>query len=228
MKRWALTSLRLRHYILHVALSAGRRRGAPAPRPTARQRRVLCHTLPARLPPYHRQLHMLNLDPNQQEVDLPAYNVTEVVAPPLVLELDVEAILNSHLHFDWLVDGRLDAGDLNQDLVLLRYGREPLALHLDADEVFHRDVATVIRLGRRIDRLLLDDSREAIPPPNLMSPRRTHLVNLLHSPKVERNGPRVVQRSGGKELLRKRYEVVVRPPLVRPSLLIGTIGGYFA
>jgi hypothetical protein len=62
----------------------------------------------------------------------------------LILKLYMEAVFNSHLHFDWFVHGWLNPRDLNKDFVFLRDWWEPLALNFDTYEVFHRDIATVV------------------------------------------------------------------------------------
>mmetsp|Transcript_12963 Transcript_12963/g.27501 ORF Transcript_12963/g.27501 Transcript_12963/m.27501 type:complete len:209 (+) Transcript_12963:207-833(+) len=77
------------------------------------------HALPARLPSNDRQLHVFDLDPHQKKMDLPANHVSEMKAPPFVLELDVETVFDAHLHFDGFVDAGFVAPDANEDFVLL-------------------------------------------------------------------------------------------------------------
>ena len=102
------------------------------------------HPLSRCLATYDRELHVLDLDPYEEEVDLPQDDVPEVVAPLLVLELNVETVLDPHLHFDGLVDLRLSAAGLHNDLVLLLQDRHEPALDRDADEVLDRRVPTPI------------------------------------------------------------------------------------
>lgn len=81
---------------------------------------------------YDRELHVLDLDPYEEKVGLPQDDVPEVVAPLLVLALNVEAVLDPHLNLDGLVELRLRAVGLHDDLVLLlQYGHEPA---IDQDE----------------------------------------------------------------------------------------------
>lgn len=102
------------------------------------------HALPGRFSPYDRQLHVLDFDPNQEEVDLAQDDVGEVVASAFVFELDVEAVLNADLHLDRFVHHGLFADDLNEDLVLLVKGWEELPLHNDSDKVPDRHVPTAV------------------------------------------------------------------------------------
>jgi len=62
---------------------------------------------------------VFDLDPHQKKMDLPANHVSEMKAPPFVLELDVETVFDAHLHFDGFVDAGFVAPDANEDFVLL-------------------------------------------------------------------------------------------------------------
>ena len=56
-----------------------------------------------RLSLYDRNLHVLDLDPDQEEIDLADNHVLQVIFGLVVFELDVEALLYPHLHLDWIV-----------------------------------------------------------------------------------------------------------------------------
>ena len=56
-----------------------------------------CPQLPTQRSSSNKQ-HSSSTTPHQQEVDAPEHGVAEVVGAALVLKLDVQAVLNAHLH----------------------------------------------------------------------------------------------------------------------------------
>lgn len=66
-------------------------------------------------------LHVLDFNPHQEEVDLPNDDVLEVVLGLIVLKLDVQAVLNAHLHLDRVVDIGITREGVHGDVEL--FGR---------------------------------------------------------------------------------------------------------
>ena len=66
-----------------------------------------------------RELHVLDLDADEQEVDLADDDVVQVVLRLVVLELDVEALLDADLHLDRRVRFRGRLGDLYNKFLFL-------------------------------------------------------------------------------------------------------------
>lgn len=52
---------------------------------------------------YYAQLHMLNLDPYQIEVDFTKYTVLQMELTLIELKFYVQALFNTNLHFDWSI-----------------------------------------------------------------------------------------------------------------------------
>jgi hypothetical protein len=48
--------------------------------------------------PEHPYLHVLELDADQQEVDAPDYDILQVIPCPVILKLNVKAVLDADLH----------------------------------------------------------------------------------------------------------------------------------
>mmetsp|Transcript_5432 Transcript_5432/g.11474 ORF Transcript_5432/g.11474 Transcript_5432/m.11474 type:complete len:322 (+) Transcript_5432:1478-2443(+) len=102
------------------------------------------HPVAAGFPPDDGELHVFDLDANQQKMDLPQYGILQVIDTPLVFERDVQAIVDSHLHFDGLVLGRGPAQDLDPDVVFLLDWRQEFSFQDDLHEVSNRDVASPV------------------------------------------------------------------------------------
>ena len=66
--------------------------------PSTRYRDTVCRQHSTQGHSLQAHLHVLELDAHEQEVDLANHGVPQVVAPLVVLELDVQAVLDAHLH----------------------------------------------------------------------------------------------------------------------------------
>ena len=99
-----------------------------------------------------RELHVLDLDADEQEVDLADDDVVQVVLRLVVLELDVEALLDAHLHLDRVVDLGRRVRLLNEELLLLDHvARRVMARDRHADKVSQPHVQPVIALVGLLD-----------------------------------------------------------------------------
>ena len=65
---------------------------------------ILIRRNSCRLPPDDTQFHMLNLQPHQQEVDPSDNDIFQMILALAVLKLDMQAVLNTHIHLDATVD----------------------------------------------------------------------------------------------------------------------------
>lgn len=122
---------------------------------------------------------MLNLEPDQQEVDASNNDVLEVVLALAVLELDVQAVLDANVHLDAAVHLRGDAVAVDPNVLFADHVGHA-ARDCDADKVAQLDVDAVVRL-----------------------------VLLLDVLEVEVEGLRVLQLPRRGELLVQREELVV-------------------
>mmetsp|Transcript_20253 Transcript_20253/g.56432 ORF Transcript_20253/g.56432 Transcript_20253/m.56432 type:complete len:285 (+) Transcript_20253:549-1403(+) len=143
-------------------------------------------TLAARFAPNHTQLHVLDLDAHEQEVDLAADHILQMVHASVVLELDVQTILDADLQLDSGIDRGWDAQALHPHILLLRQRWQELAFHDDLDEVPNAGVASVVAL-----------------------------VLLVHVTEEEGNfDRRLVHHARWRQLLGQRNKVMVGSPLV--------------
>lgn len=131
------------------------------------------------LAPDDAQFHVLDLESDQQEVDAADNNVLQMVLALGVLELDVEAVLDSHVHLDAAVDLGGDSVAVDPN-VLFADDIGHAAGDGDADEIAQLDVNAIVGL-----------------------------VLLLHVLKVEVERLRVLQLAGRRELLVEREKFVV-------------------
>ncbi len=129
------------------------------------------------------ELHMLDLEAHEQEVDAADDNVLEVVLALAVLELDVQAVLDADVHLDAAVHLGRDAVAVDPDVLLADHVGHA-ARHGDAHVVAQLDVDAVVRL-----------------------------VLLLDVLEVEVEGLRVLQLAGRGQLLHERQELVVVAPV---------------
>lgn len=113
---------------------------------------VLVWRRPGGLPPDDAKLHVFDLQPDQQEVDPPDYDVLQVVLALGVFELDVQAVLNTDVHLDAAVHLGRDAVRVHPD-VLLPDDICHAAADGDADEVAQLDIDAVIGLVLLLDIL---------------------------------------------------------------------------
>ena len=107
---------------------------------------VLCHPLPCLLALDNRKLHVLNFDAHQQEVNLADDNIVQVVLGLVVLELNVEAILDAHFHFDAVVDLWHNTRVLHHKVAVLYNIRRVILRHSHTDEIAQPHVQAVVRL----------------------------------------------------------------------------------
>ena len=80
---------------------------------------------PCRLSLDDRDLHVLDLDPHQQEVDLANDHVLQVVLRLVVFELNVQAFLDPHFHLDWVVHLRVGGQSVYSQVELLGHVGQP-------------------------------------------------------------------------------------------------------
>lgn len=113
---------------------------------------ILIWRRPGCLPSNDGQLHMLNLEPDQQEID-PAHNhVLEVVLGFGVLELDMKAVFDAHVHLDGTVGLRRHAVRIHPEVLLADdVGHAPRDGHPHEVPQFHID--TVVGLVLLLDVL---------------------------------------------------------------------------
>mmetsp|Transcript_18303 Transcript_18303/g.42139 ORF Transcript_18303/g.42139 Transcript_18303/m.42139 type:complete len:201 (+) Transcript_18303:2543-3145(+) len=118
-------------------------------------------------------------------MDLSQDRVLQVINTPLVFELDVQAVFDSHLHFDGLIlRGRL-AQNLDPDFVFFLNGREKFSFQHNSDKVTDCDVSSSVRLVFRV-----------------------------HVAEEEGEFRRLVEGAGRRQFSRQRDEVVMRPTFV--------------
>ena len=132
---------------------------------------VLVWCGPCRLPPDDAQLHVLNLETDEQEVDATDDDVLEVVLALAVLELYVQAVLDADVHLN----------------AAIHLGGDAIAVHphvLFADDVGH---APCHRHPHKVPQLHVD----AI----------VRLVLLLNVLEVEVEGLWMLQLARRRELL---------------------------
>lgn len=105
-----------------------------------------------RLPSYDAQLHVLDLEPHEQEVDPAHYDILEVVLALGVLELDVQTVLDADVHLDGAVHLGRDAVAVDPD-VLFTDDVGHAAGNGDADVVAQLDVDAVVGFVLLLDVL---------------------------------------------------------------------------
>mmetsp|Transcript_20229 Transcript_20229/g.50586 ORF Transcript_20229/g.50586 Transcript_20229/m.50586 type:complete len:303 (-) Transcript_20229:133-1041(-) len=123
------------------------------------------------LPPPNLHLHVLDLDPHQQEEDLTNHHVLEMVLGLGVLKLDVQAVLDAHLHFDGVVDLGRHAGVAHPELELLHHSVAVAALHGHPQKVPRPHVDAVVGLVWHLHPAELERNAQR----TLQLPRRRHL-----------------------------------------------------
>lgn len=125
----------------------------------------------SRLSPYNRQLHMLNLQPNQQEIYPPHNNILQMILRLGILKLDMQTILNPDIHLDRTVRLRRHPVRIDPYVLLADHVRHPSG-DCDADKVPEFDIDPIVGF-----------------------------VLFLDVFEVEREGLRVLQFAGGGEFL---------------------------
>ena len=105
-------------------------------------------------------LHVLDLDPDQQEKDLTHDDVFKVVLRLGVLELYVQAVLYADFHLDpGVVEPRRRLRVSNQESKLLAHRVAVRALHRDPHGVAQAHVDALVRLVRELDVFELERDR---------------------------------------------------------------------
>jgi len=127
---------------------------------------------------------MLDLQPDEQEIDPPNNNILEVVLALAVLELNVQTILNTNIHLDHTVRLRRHAIAINPEVLFTNN----------------------IRHAPR------DGHADEIAQPHIDS--RVRLILLLDVLEQERERVRVLQLARGRKLGLQRQELVVHAAVV--------------
>mmetsp|Transcript_13364 Transcript_13364/g.56509 ORF Transcript_13364/g.56509 Transcript_13364/m.56509 type:complete len:371 (+) Transcript_13364:1152-2264(+) len=132
---------------------------------------------PGALSPANLNLHVLDLDPHEQEKYLTHDDIFKVVLGLGVLELDVQAVLDANLHLDpRTVELRRYPGVPDEETKLLRHRVAVRALHRDPHGVPQSYVDALVRLVRELDVLKLE--RHGHRRDELA--RRSHLSDQRH------------------------------------------------
>lgn len=137
------------------------------------------------------ELHVLDLEADEQEVDAADDDVLEVVLALAVLELDVQAVLDADVHLDAAVHLGRDAVAVDPHVLL-------------ADDVGH---APRHRHPHEVPQLHVDPV--------------VRLVLLLHVLEVEVERLRVLQLPRRRQLLVQRQELVVVAPVEEHLCFVG-------
>jgi len=113
---------------------------------------VLIRRHTARLAPDDTELHMFDLEPDEQEIDAPDNNVLEMVLALAVFELDVQTVFDTNIHLDHAVRLRRHPVAVNPEILLTDHvGHAPA--HRDTDEVAQAYIDAGIRLVLLLDIL---------------------------------------------------------------------------
>ena len=96
-------------------------------------------------------LHVLDLETDEQDVNLAHHDVLEIVLRALVLELDVQRVLDADLHLDRIVQLRSRDDVLDREVEHLCNVGVVLAHDLGAQEVAQTHVITGVGLGGLFD-----------------------------------------------------------------------------
>ena len=96
-----------------------------------------------RLSSYDAQFHVFDLQPDQQEVYSAHYNVLQVVLALAVLKLDMQAILDSNIHFNTTIRLGWNAVRVNPDVFFTDHVCHA-ARHGDANKIPQLHVYAVI------------------------------------------------------------------------------------
>ena len=106
---------------------------------------ILIRTDARRLAADDAQLHMLDLQADEQEIDAPDNHIFQMVLALAVLELDVQAVLDADVHLDAAVRLGRDPVGVHPDVLLAHHVRHP-PRHRAADEVAQLAVDPVVGL----------------------------------------------------------------------------------
>lgn len=105
-----------------------------------------------RLPPDNTQLHMLDFQPDQQEIYPPYNHIFQVVFALTILKLYVQAVLNTDVHLDTAVYLWRNAVAVNPD-ILFANNILNAAGDCGADKVSQLDINAIVRLVLLFDIL---------------------------------------------------------------------------
>mmetsp|Transcript_1081 Transcript_1081/g.2535 ORF Transcript_1081/g.2535 Transcript_1081/m.2535 type:complete len:252 (+) Transcript_1081:258-1013(+) len=105
------------------------------------------------LPAPYLDLHVLELDAHQQEVYLPHNGVQQAVHPLPVLKLDVEAVLDAHLHLDGVrfVSVLREAAIPHPEGEVLDHVTAGVPRHRHTEQVSKLHLGAVIRVVLHLD-----------------------------------------------------------------------------